>query len=107
MVKMTKTRVRLIEAKARRIMRIDNIIWAKYHWQSEGEVNWIIYKKEVNKRIKGKLPMIVYYVLQDANFHTMNKMLTELNKFKGTYGNPKTEAEWEEYGRLGGKTWEL
>jgi len=72
-------------------------------------------------RWRGKrLPMLYYYILEDANFHSLNRELTK----KGVFGEfethqypsgdvvvPKSragdDAEYREYRRLGGRTWEL
>lgn len=70
----------------------------------------------------GKLDIIHYYLLEDANFHTLNNQLTKMGKFgpfktnkysmgivysPKKYGSPLNEERFKQYQRLGGRTWEL
>jgi hypothetical protein len=71
---------------------------------------------------KGKrLSILYYYILEDANFHTLNSKLTMLGHFgsfrvsryetgnvytPNSYGTEYAEKRFKEYRRLGGRTWE-
>lgn len=70
----------------------------------------------------GKIDLIHYYILEDANFHTLNRQLTRMGKFgpfkttkyptatvytpKG-YGKSMIEARFKKYEELGGRTWQI
>ncbi len=97
--------IQAIQNKAKKIMSLDTQIWNKYGWKSGGEVNFAVYQQELNKKVKGKLPILFYYIFEDANYHTLNKALEELKKFKGSYGSDEAERQWNEYRKAGGKTW--
>jgi len=100
-------KIKPIETKARKLMITDSNIWNKYGWKSGGQVDIEIYKKELGKKVKGKLPMLYYYIFEDANYHTLNQALEEMNKFKGKYGSDESERQYNEYKQAGGKTWKL
>lgn len=70
----------------------------------------------------GQLDLIHYYILEDANFHTLNNELTKSGKFGKfkhkkyqygdywtplAYGKPLIEARFKKYQKLGGRTWQL
>lgn len=96
-----------IEAKARTLMIMDNQIWDKHGWKHAGAINKAIYRKEISKRVKGKIPIIYYYIFEDANFHSLNKALEDLNRFEGEYGSVDAEEQWKAYRKAGGRTWDL
>lgn len=71
---------------------------------------------------EGKIDLIHFYILEDANFHTLNRQLTKMGKFGAfetkryptatvytpkAYGKPMIEARFKKYEELGGKTYEL
>lgn len=107
MIKTEKTKK--IEKKAKKLMRIDTMIWNKHGWRSGGAVKQNIYLRDLRKATKSmsKLPIIYYYILEDANYHTLNKGLEEIDKFKGKYGSDKSEDEYSKYRKNGGRTWNL
>ena len=101
---MKKSEVNKIQKIARKLMDIDSRIWDKNKWQSGGDVNNEIYKKDLKKIFKKrKLDGIYYDILEDANFHTLNKMLSEEGYFK-SLGN---QEKYDEYRKAGGRTWNL
>ena len=103
---MDKKKVKEIEKKANKLMILDNKIWNKYGWESGGDVNDDIHKKEWQKKIKPQsLNYIYYHIFEDANFHSMNSMFEELNVFQGTYEG--TEEEYNDYRKSGGRTWNI
>lgn len=88
-------------------MNFDRKIWKKYGWQNGDQVDGEIFKKEIAKKVKGKLPRFYYYIFQDANFHSLNQALESSGKFEGEYGSDKAEADYAEYKNKGGRTWNL
>jgi len=97
---MNRKQVKKIEARASRLMLIEN----KLH---KYKANHEEFKQKVAEHVKGKLPIIFYYIFEDANYHTFNQALEELGKFSGTYGSEKVENEFREYKKLGGKTYNI
>ena len=93
---MSKFNIKNIENKARKIMLIENEVKNK---------DFEIFKRELKKRVKSKLPYFYYYIFEDANYHTLNQALEELNLF--TEENEKQQERYDEYRKKGGKTWEL
>ena len=92
---MEKKEVLKIERKARMLMSIPS---------PYGEKQAIEYYKKMNIK-KNSLSMVYYYILEDANFHTENRVLTEMGLFK-------TEKEsdsdiYNDYRRSGGRTYNL
>ncbi|HLD90341.1 MAG TPA: hypothetical protein VI911_04905 [Patescibacteria group bacterium] len=103
---MNKKQVKLIESKARKLMKLDGKIWDKYGWQSGNDVNESTYSQEISKVVKPQtLDIIYYYIFEDANFHTLCKGLVQIGAFKKPYG--QDNEIYEEYRKLGGKTWQL
>lgn len=95
-----------IQKKARMLMKLDQTIWKKYGWQDGGQVNDDLFKKEVQKKIKPRtLDYIYYHILEDANFHSLNKNLEAIGAFRGTYAD--AQKDFDEYRSKGGKTWNL
>ena len=93
---MAKLNVKAIENKARRIMLIENSVWNK-----DAE----IYLTTLRKKIKSKLPYYYYYIFEDANYHSLNSALSELNLFAEE--TSKSEEIYQEYKKKGGRTWNL
>lgn len=103
---MEKPHVRKIQNKARKLMILDESIWNKYGWKSGDDVDIEKYKSELKKKIKPiSLSYIYYHILEDANFHSLNKALEEIGAFRGTYGD--AQDEFTDYKNSGGKTWNL
>lgn len=70
--------------------------------------------EDIKKKYK-KLPIVVYHVLEDANYHTKNTMLTRAGLFRSftdnkDYATPnnysKGDKPFIKYRREGGKSWE-
>ena len=103
---MNKKQVKLIESKARKLMKLDDKIWTIHGWKSGSEVNESIYSQEISKVVKPRsLDILYYYIFEDANFHTLCKVLNQIGAFKKPYGQDM--QIYEEYHKLGGKTWQL
>lgn len=103
---MSKSEVRVIETKARMLMKLDNQIWKKFGWKSGGDVDMGKFKEEVRKKVKsGSLHYIYYHIFEDANYHSLNNALEETGAFTGTYAD--AQEKFDEYGRAGGKTWNV
>jgi len=95
----TKGDVKKIQSQARKIMAMTS--------------------EELTKNFKGKkLPFIYYDILEDANFHAENDRLTKMGVFgkfethKYPTGNIRVPKEindepYNQYKKLGGKTWQL
>lgn len=107
---MQKSEVRKIEKKAKMLMIIDNRIWSRYGWRSGGEVNRSRYlyalERELKRRNITRLDGIYYLILEDANYHTLNNILSDLKMFKGEYPYG-AEARYDDYRKSGGRTWKL
>lgn len=72
---------------------------------------------------KGRIPIIYHYILEDANYHTLNERLTRLGKFgpftqnrydDGTvistpksYGTDYAERLWKDFVKSGGQSWAI
>lgn len=82
---MNKTEVKKIEDKARQLMKSSEF--------------------KLKKTKAGSLPFFYYYILEDANFHSENKILQEVDAFQGEYSSDS--ETYEDYRKSGGKTWEL
>ena len=103
---MDKSKVKQIESKARKLMKLDSSIWNKYGWTSGSEVEQGKYQAELKKKINQKsLSYVYYHILEDANFHSLNKALEEVGAFHGTYG--EAQDEFTDYRSSGGRTWKL
>lgn len=103
--------IKIIEAKARKIMIINNKIWDRHEWESGGDVVKSIYRNELKDELEKlnirELSILYYYIFEDANYHTLNQALEELGIYKGTYGSEKAEQMWQKYRTKGGRTWRL
>jgi len=97
--------IKQIEAKARKLMRLNDKIWDKNKSRSGGEINNTIYRKELKKAKIKKMPYLYYYIFEDANYHALNKNLEALKKFTGTYSS--AQKDFDEYTNKGGRTWNL
>lgn len=87
---LTKQEVINIQNKAKELMEIDNTRLST--------------RTKLLKDIKkGSLDIIYYYILEDANYHTLNTDLEDKGAFKKPYGED-TEI-FEDYRKKGGKTW--
>ena len=72
---------------------------------------------------KGRIPIVYFYILQDANFHPLNEQLTRTGKYgpftqkqyddgeiisnPKAYGSNYADNMMKEYFRAGGRTFEL
>lgn len=87
-------------------MKLDGKIWDKNQWQSGNDVNMPVYVQEISKTVKPQsLDIIYYYIFEDANFHTLCEGLNQIGAFKKPYG--QDNEIYQEYRKLGGKTWQL
>jgi len=82
---MSKTKVAIIERRARRLMIKD------------------LSNSPIPKNTK--LDPIYEHIFEDANFHRLNRELNAKNAFKGTYADGI--KPFEDYQKAGGKTWQL
>lgn len=100
---MNQKEVKIIENRARLIMGMSPV--------------------QIKSRLKGrKLSILYFYILEDANFHNENGILTEMGVFgpfniqyypngnvasPKSYGNDNAEKLWKEYRNAGGRTYDL
>ena len=82
---MDNSKVKQIESKARKLMTSS--------------------ESTLKKMKKGSLSYIYYYILEDANYHSENKILEEVGAFRGKYGD--NSVEYEDYRKSGGRTYKL
>jgi hypothetical protein len=107
---MDKSNVRKIERDVQLLIKVDDSVWVKNHWENGDQVsdNWRVYlgdlKTILNKKGVGKLSGVVYHVLENINFHTLNKALDEMGYFgKEGYYADSSDA-YQEYRKLGGQS---
>lgn len=94
---MKKSKVLAIEKKAQRIMSASNGRWGDKQALQEK------YKKMGIK--KDSLPILYYYILEDANYHTEAQVLEDMGVFKEKYG--VKQEEFTDYRKSGGRTYNI
>lgn len=94
---MKKSKVLAIEKKAQRIMSASNGRWGDKQALQEK------YKKMGIK--KDSLPILYYYILEDANYHTEAQVLEDMGVFKEKYG--VKQEEFADYRKSGGRTYNI
>ena len=106
---MKKSQVKKIEAETKKLMTLDSSIWEKYGWQDGSQVDMNVYKNEIRKKISQKsIDPIYFSILEDANFHSLNKALEEIGAFKKKFeGDEKDEEIYNDYKNSGGRTWNV
>jgi hypothetical protein len=82
---MESSKVKIIEDKARKLMNSS--------------------EDKLKKTKKASLPFIYYYILEDANFHSENRILESAGAFKKR--SESDEVEYEDYRKSGGRTYNL
>jgi len=99
--------VHKIEQKTIDLMQLDRKISGRYPTEPMSEKDLTVIKPLAKKLFKGKIPRIYYYILEDCNYHSLNRVLDEgLHLFTGKY-DKKEFANFKDYQKSGGRTWQL
>ena len=94
---LSKSQVKEHEKKAQNIMGR----WSDLDWRQKSRSKAIAYVKKL-----GKLPNFYYNIFEDANYHNLNEVLIDNNKFYSKTPHIQGDEDYKNYRQLGGRTWE-
>lgn len=102
---LTKKDIKEIEKSTISLINIDNVIWEKHGWESHEDIDMVEYYRELKdaltKKGVGKIRGVIYHILENINYHDLNKALGYFGK-KGYY--EASNEDYDLYRKLGGRS---
>lgn len=87
------------------LMEQRNRIFSRYGTREDYES---ALKQMLNLKFgKAKMPILIYHILEDANYHDVNRVLVATRRIDMKEYDEKSSGEFEEYKRLGGRSYTL
>lgn len=99
--------VHKIEQKTIALMQLDRKISGRYPTEPISEKDLIIIKPLAKKLFKGKISRIYYYILEDCNYHSLNRVLDKGLHLFSLDKDGKEGITYKDYRDSGGRTWQL
>lgn len=99
--------VHKIEQKTIDLKQLDRKITARYPTEPISEKDLTVIKPLAKKLFKGKIPRIYYYILEDCNYHSLNRLLDEGLHLFSLDKDGKEGITYKDYRASGGRTWQL
>lgn len=102
-----KRDVKGVEKQVINLVNIDNSIWEKHGWESHEDVDMTEYYRELKDALRkkgiGKTSGVVYHILENMNYHDLNKALDELGFFGKKNYYADSSDDYDAYRKYGGR----